>query len=140
MEKGKGEGRAKADGRIRDFTDLETWQTARRLRKAVFELTKSFPPEERYGLLSQMRRAAGSITANIAEGYGRFSFQENIQFCRHSRASTYELRDHLTSAFDAGYATREQCRDLNALSMSVIRLLNGYIRSTQKLQWAAETR
>lgn len=139
MEKGKGQ-TTRANGRIRDFTDLETWQVARRLRKGVFELTKSFPAEEKYGLLSQMRRAATSITANIAEGYGRFSYQENIQFCRHSRASVYELRDHLTSAFDAGFASRDKCQDLNTIAMSVIRLLNGYIRSTQKLQKSGNSR
>ena len=137
MEKGKGASNSKPSARVRDFTQLEVWQVARKLRQEVFALTKGFPSEEKYELFTQMRRAAVSITANIAEGYGRFSYQENIQFCRHSRASAYELRDHLSSTVDAGYLTRDKCRDLNAKAMSVIRLLNGYIRSTQQLQKAS---
>jgi len=136
-EKGSPASSPGSSGRIRDFTELETWRVARKLKQKVFELTKSLPPEEKYGLAAQMRRAAVSITANIAEGYVRFSYQENIQFCRHSRASVYELRDHLISTFDAGHASREKCRELNRLAMSVIRLLNGYIRSTQPLQKAS---
>ena len=134
MEKGKGSSGTRGNGRIRDFTELEVWQVARKLRKAIFEITKTFPGEEKYVLVSQMRRAAVSVTANIAEGYGRFSYQENIQFCRHSRASVYELRDHLSSAVDADCISREKCRELNTDAMSVIRLLNEYIRSTQQLQ------
>lgn len=87
-----------------------------------------------------MRRAAISITANIAEGYGRYSFQENIQFCRQSRASAYELRDHLTTALDAGYLLPKELAQLNELATSVIRLLNGYIRATQNRKTTAEAR
>ena len=84
--------------------------------------------------VTQMRRAAISVTANIAEGYGRFSYQENLQFCRQSRGSAYELRDHFTTALDAGYVTREKFLELNAMALDVIRLLNGYIRSTVRLK------
>jgi four helix bundle protein len=136
MEKGRGAAGSRGNGRIRDFTELEVWQVARKLRKTVFEITKTFPREEKYVLVSQMRRAAVSVTANIAEGYGRFFCQENIQFCRHSRASVCELRDHLSSAVDANCISHEKCRELNTDAMSVIRLLNGYIRSTQQLQKA----
>ena len=69
----------------------------------MYELTRRFPADEKNVLTSQMRRAAISVTANLAQGYGRFSYQENMQFCRHARASAYELRDHLTSALDAGH-------------------------------------
>ncbi len=86
--------------KIKDFTDLETWKLARLLRGRIYRFSKNFPEHERYGLLSQMRRAAVSVTANLAEGYGRFSYQENPQFCRQSRGSVYELRDHLITALD----------------------------------------
>ena len=110
---------------VRDFTDLETWQLARELRKGIYQVCKSFPREETFGLTSQIKRAAISITANIAEGFGRFSYQENIQFCRQSRGSVYEVRDHLTTGLDAGFLSKEKFDELNAKSISVIKLLNG---------------
>jgi four helix bundle protein len=78
-----------------------------------------------------MRRAAVSATANIAEGFGRYSYQENIQFLRQSRASVYELRDHFTTALDAGYISKEEYAVLHRQAVSVIKLLNGYIRATR---------
>jgi len=128
---------AKRPERVNDFTDLETWQVGRRLRKEVYDITRGFPAEEKYGLSSQMRRAAFSVTSNIAEGFGRFSYQENIQYLRQSRASAYELRDHLTTALDAGCLSKEKFEELNELAKSVVRLLNGYIRSTKERREAA---
>jgi four helix bundle protein len=118
--------------RIRDFTDLETWRLARRLRAEVYRVSRGFPRDETFGLASQIRRAAVSVTANIAEGFGRYSYQENIQFCRQSRGSVYELRDHFTTALDAGYITKEQYSVLDRQAISVIKLINGYIRSTKE--------
>ena len=74
-----------ADAQIRYFTDLKVWQLGRELRQQVYKLTRKFPAEEKFGLASQLQRAAISITANIAEGFGRYSYQENIQFCRTAR-------------------------------------------------------
>ena len=118
--------------RIRDFTDLETWRFARRLRIEVYRISRGFPKNETFGLASQIRRAAVSVTANIAEGFGRYSYQENIQFCRQSRGSVYELRDHFTTALDAGYITKEQYSVLDRQTISVTKLINGYIRSTKE--------
>jgi four helix bundle protein len=72
------------------------------------------------------------VTANSAEGFGRYSYQENIQFCRQSRGSVYELRDYFTTALDAGYITKEQYAVLDRQAISVIKLINGYIRSTKE--------
>src|SRR5271168_4561412 len=77
---------------VKDFTDLDAWKLARQLRRAVYAVTRTLPSEERYVLSSQLRRAALSITANIAEGFGRYSYRENIQFCRQARGSAYEVR------------------------------------------------
>ncbi len=118
--------------RIRDFTDLETWGFARRLRVEVYRVCQGFLRNETFGLASQIRRTAVSATANIAEGFGRYSYQENIQFCRQSRGSVYELRDHFTTALDAGYLTKEQYAVLDRQATSVIKLINGYIRSTKE--------
>lgn len=67
---------------IKSFEDLHCWQVGRELRNDVKNLIKNFPSHEKYDLVSQMRRASRSVTHNIAEGYGRFHYQENIQFCR----------------------------------------------------------
>ncbi|HEX4002613.1 MAG TPA: four helix bundle protein [Candidatus Acidoferrales bacterium] len=117
---------------MKDFTDLDAWKLARQLRQTVFAITRAFPNEERYVLTNQLWRAAMSITANIAEGFGRFSYRENIQFCRQARGSVFEVRDHLTSALDAGYLPAQTAAEIDANAQRVIQVLNGYIRATQK--------
>ncbi len=134
MENRKQGARPADQKKLHDFTELHAWQAARKLRAQLYRLTGGFPHEEKFGLAAQIRSAAVSVTANLAEGYGRFSYQENIQFCRQSRASVFELRDHLTTALDAGYLPREKYRELEGMALDVIRLLNGYIRSTKKLK------
>ncbi len=81
--------------RVRTFQDLEVWRVGRAIRNRSYEIADNLPQHERYNLASQIRRAAISVTANVAEGYGRFHFKENIQCCRISRGSAYELIDHL---------------------------------------------
>jgi len=110
---------------IRDFKDLEVWKTARELRRELYKVAKDMPDIEKYGLASQIRRAAISVTANIAEGYGRFGYQENAQMCRQARGSLYELRDHLTTCVDEGYLALAEVDRLDVLIQSVTRLLNG---------------
>ena len=99
-----------------------------------YALCTKFPADERYGLISQLRRAAVSVTANIAEGFGRFSYQENIQFCRQARGSAFEVRDHLTTAFDQGYITLDEMKAADNLAQRVIQTLNGYIRASKARQ------
>jgi four helix bundle protein len=120
--------------RVRDFTDLVTWKLARELRRNLYSLARKFPAREQYVLASQLSRAAISITANIAEGFGRYSYRENIQFCRHARGSAYEVRDHLTTALDGGMLSEAEWKAADALAQRVIQVLNGYIRSTQSLE------
>ena len=67
---------------IKHFYDLEIWKESNLLCIEIYKLTKGFPKKETYGIIDQLRRAASSIGANIAEGFGRFHFQENIQYCR----------------------------------------------------------
>ena len=74
-----------------------------------------------------MKRAARSTTHNIAEGFGRFHFQENIQFCRHSRGSLYELIDQLITANDDGYINSEKLKKGRELISKALAILNGYI-------------
>jgi len=110
------------------FEDLEVWQKGRALRNEISNLTKTFPEEEKYKLANQMIRASRSVTANIAEGYGRFHFQENIQFCRQARGSLFELIDHLTVALDEGYIEDEYFNEYREKIFKIIRMLNGYIK------------
>lgn len=115
---------------VRDFKDLLVWKLARELRVQIYVPVRNFPPEERFALNTQMRRAAQSIGANIAEGFGRYSYRENIQYCRQARGSAFEVRDHLVTAVDAEFITQEEYAQSDALAQRVIQTLNGYIRST----------
>jgi four helix bundle protein len=122
---------------IRDFKDLQVWKAARELRREAYELAEALPDYEKFGLAGQIRRAATSVTANIAEGFGRFGYQENAQMCRQARGSLYELRDHLTTCVDEGYINLAEGKRLDALAQTVARLLNGYLRSTLALKQGA---
>ena len=111
-----------------DFHDLDVWEKGRELRKEIWVLCKKLHSEERFRLSDQMIRASRSITANVAEGYGRFHYQENIQFCRQSRGSAYEMIDHITVAVDCEYVNNEQEQYYINKVEEIIKLLNGYIK------------
>ena len=111
-----------------DFRDLDVWKKCRDIRIMIWKLCKRFPAEERFRLADQMIRASRSSTANIAEGYGRFHYQENIQFCRQSRGSLFELIDHLLVAEECEYIGSEEKEESIEHIISAIRLLNGYIK------------
>lgn len=114
------------------FRDLKCWQLSRELRKQLYSIVKSLPDYEKFGLASQIRRAAVSITANIAEGYGRFHYKENIQFCRHSRASLYECEDHLITCLDENYIDQKTYDDVLSLMIETRKVTDGYIRYLDK--------
>ena len=100
---------------------------AREYRKDIYRITKSFPEDERFGLINQLRRAACSVTANIAEGYGRYGFHEAAQFCVVARASLNETLDQLYVALDEGYINKTTFELLYKQGREVERVLNGYI-------------
>lgn len=117
---------------IKSFEDLNCWKAARQLRNEVKELIKTFPDTEKYELVSQMRRASRSVTHNIAEGYGRFHYRENIQFCRTSRGSLYELLDQYITALDEAYITQEEYNKSKNRIIECLTILNGYINYLKK--------
>ena len=117
---------------IRSFEDLEVYKLAREFSNKVNQLIKKLPKEEEYNLKGQMRRAKLSMTNNIAEGFGRFHFQENIQFCRESRGSICELIDDFNECHDNGYINPTYRDDLKSEAYHLIKVLNGYISSTKK--------
>ncbi|MFZ4739677.1 MAG: four helix bundle protein [Bacteroidales bacterium] len=112
---------------MNSFEELEIWKSSRLLKKRIWKLSKRFPKEELYKLTDQIIRASRSVTANIAEGYGRFHFQENIQYCRQARGSLFEVIDHLITAFDCEYINEEELNDFRNETLNCIKIVNGYI-------------
>ena len=112
---------------LKTFEDLECWKKTAELRRKVFALVKTFPTEEKYKLVDQMIRSSRSTPSQIAEGYGRFHYQENIQYCRQGRGSLYELVDHLIASFECGYISSEQLQEFRNDIKNCLTLLNGYI-------------
>jgi four helix bundle protein len=114
------------------FESLEVYKAAQDFRRRVYVVCGALPPTEKFALAQQMRRAAVSVTANIAEGYGRYHWQENSQFCRQSRGSLMELIDALSVCADQAYAEAESVKSLRAAAARLLRLLNGYIAYLQR--------
>jgi four helix bundle protein len=110
------------------FEDLEVYQVAREFRKAMYRVAKRLPDIERFGLASQVRRAALSLTNNIAEGHGRYHYLEQIKFTLQSRGSLEELIDDLDVCEDEQYLPVEEIRSLKQEGWRVHKLINGYIR------------
>lgn len=111
-----------------DFRNLDVWKKGKEMRIFIFNLAKKFPDEERYRLVDQMIRASRSVTANIAEGYGRYNYQDNIRFCRQSRGSLFELLDHIEVALECAYINNEEYSKLQDDIEEVLALLNGYVK------------
>jgi four helix bundle protein len=117
----------------KDFITLEAWKKCREVKLLFYQkIIPLLPKEEKFNLDNQIRRASVSITANISEGYGRFHYQEGIQFYRISRASLYELKDHLISCYDFGYISNELKIEGENLIESAKRTLNGYINFVKR--------
>ncbi len=112
----------------RTFEDLEVYRVAREFRKAMYRVAKQLPEEEKFGLISQVRRAAVSLTNNIAEGHGRFHFLDQIKFMLQSRGSLEELMDDLNVCADEQYLANADIEKLKQEAWRVHKLINGYIR------------
>jgi four helix bundle protein len=114
--------------RFQTFEDLETYKSAREFRKALYAVTRGLPSFERFELASQIRRAAVSLTNNIAEGHGRFHFLDQIKFMLQARGSVEELIDDLNVCEDEGYLAADEVTRLKDHGWNVLKLLNGYLR------------
>ena len=119
------------------YKDLIAWQKAKRLAVEVYRISKGFPRDEIYGLTSQARRAAVSIASNIAEGQGRTTKGEFIQFLGHARGSLLELQTQMEIAVELKYITTADFEELESLSNDVRALLNRLIESLQSKAKAA---
>lgn len=119
---------------IKNFYDLEAWQKGHSLVLEVYKITKIFPEEEKFGIISQIRRAAASITANIAEGFARFHFNDKVKFYINARGSAAEVQNFLLLAKDLGFISLDICNNLGTMAAEVRKLINGLIRSIEGQQ------
>lgn len=119
--------------------EFELYRTARAFRVEVYKVIRKLPAEERYCLANQMRRAAVSITNNIAEGHGRWYFQENARFCRIARGSVGEIIDDLNVCIDERYNDAKSMELLKGNALELIARINSYIAYlTRSRQGAAD--
>jgi four helix bundle protein len=114
---------------ITNYKDLLVWQKAHILALTVYKLTRTFPLDERFGLVQQIRRSASSVPTNIVEGFGRFSRKEYIQFLYVSRASLIETEYHLFLSKDLGYIKQEVYESLKVMTDEIGRMNNGLIKA-----------
>jgi four helix bundle protein len=110
---------------VSDYRRLEVWNLARSLTKAIYLSTQGFPPSERFGLALQLRQAANSIGANIAEGLGRASDRDTLRFLSFALGSANEVEQHLIVAADVGLLTKDVAGDLVTKVQRVRRMLAG---------------
>ena len=117
--------------KIKSFEELEVWRKAHELTLLIYQLTKTFPPEERFGLISQLRRASSSVAANIAEGYGRRTTKELLRSLRIANGEAEETRYFSLSSKDLSYMNQQEFDTVNQLCQSVSQLLSALGRSLQ---------
>ena len=119
-------------GEYKTYKELDVWKKARAFVKEIYIITRDFPNEEKYGLMSQMRRCAVSIPSNIAEGYGRQFKKETVQFLHISRGSLYELETQMYIAYDLSFISEEKLNKLLADLEECRRLPSGLINYFEK--------
>ena len=117
--------------KIRDFTDLIVWQEGHKLVIYIYKITMSFPKEETYSLVDQMRRSSSSVTSNIAEGFGRQTYKEKIQFYYLAQGSLIELKNQVIIAKDVGYLSDDVYIRLVEQTNFVHQLLQGLISKSK---------
>jgi four helix bundle protein len=120
--------------RFQTFEDLEVYKAARSFRKEMYALARTLPDFEKYGLCSQIRRAAVSLTNNIAEGHGRYHYADQIRFLLQARGSLQELIDDINVCEDEDYTKVSRAHEFKQQGWSVLKLLNGYLRHLRDAQ------
>jgi four helix bundle protein len=118
----------KNSGRVSTFEDLEVYRVAREFRKAMYRVAKRLPEIDKFALPSQVRRAALSLTNNIAEGHGRYHYLDQIKFTLHSRGPLEELMDDLNVCEDEQYLPVKEIVSLKEEGWRVRQLIDGYVR------------
>jgi len=120
--------------KIKKFYDLDAWKKGHELVLEIYKFTKDFPAEEVYGIISQLRRASSSITANIAEaeGFARYHFKDKTRFYYQARRSMAEVQNFLLLAKDLEFIDLKTCKKNGEKANEISQLINGLIRSIEK--------
>lgn len=119
--------------KISSFTGLKTWQKGHKLVLNIYKISKTFPTEEQFGLTSQLRRAAVSITSNIAEGFSRKGPKDKARFYYTSLGSLTEIQNQLLIARDLNYCSRNEFATIAAETIELSKMINGLIKSVSSL-------
>ncbi len=119
---------------VKSFTDLRAWREAHKFAVSIYKATKTFPSEEIFGLTTQLRRAAVSIGSNVAEGFGRDTWQEKLRFYFIARGSLTEVQSQLLVARDVGYLKSDTFDSLANQAIGCHKTLSGLIKKTQEIQ------
>ena len=119
--------------KITSFTQLDAWKEGHKLVLLVYKITKTFPREELYDLVSQMRRCAVSITSNIAEGFSRQSYKEKVQFYSMALGSVTELQNQLLVARDVGYLKVSKFHEIANKTVIVHKIINGLVKRSKSI-------
>jgi four helix bundle protein len=119
-------------GNIKSFRDLKSWSNAHELTIKIYKITEMFPGNEKYNLISQLRRASSSISANIAEGFERFHFKDKVRFYYQARGSLAEVENFITLSKDLSILNPEAYNKLLSEINETRKILNGLIRATNK--------
>lgn len=117
--------------KIKSFTDLDAWKEGHKLVLMIYNVTRTFPKEEIFALVNQMRRCVVSITSNIAEGFSRQSFKEKVHFYYTSQGSLTELQNQLLIARDVKFITKEDFLLIAEQTTKVQRIINGLIKKSK---------
>ena len=114
---------------MKTFRDLLVWQKSMNFVTVVYQISRTFPNEELFGLTSQIRRCSISIPSNISEGFGRDSVKDYLRFLNIAISSLFELQTQLEIAFNLQYILKEKFDELYELSREIERMLSSFIRS-----------
>ncbi len=114
--------------KIRSFKDLEAWRHGHILVLSIYRITKLYPRDEQFGITNQMRRAAVSITSNIAEGFSRQTFKEKYQFYSIALGSLTELQNQLLISKDIGYLSEPDFQKIDEQSLFTLKLIRGLLK------------
>jgi four helix bundle protein len=127
------------ENRRSTFEDLEAYRVAREFRKSMYRVARRLPDIEKFALANQIRRAAVSLTNNIAEGHGRYHYLDQIKFLRQSRGSLQELIDDLNVCMDEEYLSDEEIASLKEEGWRTRQLIDGYVRYLRDQKTSAGT-
>ncbi len=125
---------ADAKKSVKSYKDLLVWQKGILLVKKIYQLTQHFPEAEKFGLVSQMRRAAVSVPSNMAEGQCRRARREFIQFLSHAEGSVAELETQIIVSIELGYCTREATKEITDLTTELSKMLDSLRRKLEVME------